>query len=60
MSLRGMGTPLPVYVTRKTAHGETAEYSLSFWMTLLAMLLVWLNVVVWGVIALIEAGRHFV
>ena len=44
----GLGVSLPIYVTRETAHGETAEYSLSLWMTLLAGLLVWLNVVLWG------------
>ena len=45
----------PVYVTRENADGLTASYSMSFWMTLLAMFVVWANVVVWGVIGLVYA-----
>lgn len=43
--------------TRATASGETAEWSCSVWMTLLAGLLIWLNVIVWGVIGLVTAAR---
>lgn len=57
MKLEGLGMSLPVYVTRKTAHGETYQYSLSLWMTLLAIFLLWLNVVVWGAVGLIAAVR---
>ena len=52
-----MGISAPVYVTRKTADGTTGSYSLSLWMTILAMLLVWLNVVVWSVVGVVEAVR---
>jgi hypothetical protein len=53
-------TSAPIYVTRKTADGETANYSLSIWMTLLVILLLWLNVVVWGCLGLYEAVRVIV
>jgi len=43
---------LPIYVTRKDADGETGTYSLSGWAVLLAMLLIWLNIVVWGFLGL--------
>lgn len=60
MSFLGdLGASAPVYVTRKTAGGVVAHYSLSIWMSLLAMCLVWLNIVVWGVIGLVEAVRFF-
>jgi uncharacterized protein (DUF983 family) len=48
-----LNASIPVYVTRKTASGETGSLSLSIWMGLVAMLLVWLNVVVWSVIGLV-------
>lgn len=52
-----MGISVPVYVTRKTADGTTGSYSLSLWMPILAILLVWFNVVVWSIIGLVEAVR---
>jgi hypothetical protein len=51
----GLSTSLPVYVTRQTASGETAQYSASLWATFLAGFLVWLNVVLWGIVGLIAA-----
>lgn len=48
---------LPVYVTRKTANGYTGSYSLAAWMPLLAIALIWLNIVVWGCVGLYEAAR---
>ena len=43
-----MQTSIPVYVTRKTANGETGSFSLSLWMSLLALMLVWANIVLWS------------
>jgi hypothetical protein len=57
--MANLGISVPIYVTRKSADGETGSYSLSLWMTALAILLVWTNVVVWGVIGLVEAVRYF-
>lgn len=54
MSLRDSA---PIYVTRKTASGETMQYDMSLWMSLVAILLVWVNVMVWGVVGLIVAVR---
>lgn len=55
---RGLNTSLPIYTTRPHGRdGETASYSVSLWMTLLAGLLVWLNVVVWGAVGIYEAVR---
>lgn len=46
---------MPIYVTRKDAGGETGTLSLSIWMPLVAMLLIWVNVIVWGVVGLVVA-----
>jgi len=55
---RGLNTSLPIYTTRPHGRdGETASYSMSVWMTLLAGVLVWLNVVVWGLLGLYFAAR---
>ncbi len=48
---------LPYYVTRKTADGYTAYFSLPAWLLLTAAKLFWLNVIVWGVVGLIVAVR---
>lgn len=56
----GLNTSLPVYVTRKTANGQTASYSCPAWMPIFAVLLFLLNVIVWGGIGLYEAGRLIV
>lgn len=48
---------MPVYVTRKTADGDTGSLSLSIWMPLFAVLLLWLNVMVWGIVGLVVAVR---
>lgn len=47
----------PIYVTRKSASGETGSYSMTLWMTLFAFLLVWANVMVWSVVGLVTAAR---
>ncbi len=54
-----LSEPVPVYVTRKSASGETGTFTLSIWMPLLALFLVWFNVVAWSVIGLVEAVRYF-
>ena len=46
---------MPVYVTRETADGLTGSLSMSIWMALLAMLLIWVNIIVWGIIGIIMA-----
>lgn len=51
------GLATPVYVTRKTADGMTGSLSISIWMQLVALLLIWLNVMVWSCFGLYEAGR---
>lgn len=50
-------TAIPVHVTRQTADGYTGSLTLSVWMQLLILLLVWLNAVAWGLIGLYEAAR---
>lgn len=54
---RGLGTPLPIYVTRENANGQIAEFTLSAWMILLAMFIVWANVVLWGAYGLAAVVR---
>jgi len=60
MKFWGLNQSMPVYVTRETGNGVIASYSLSAWMTLLAIALIWLNVVIWSAIGLYEAVRIFV
>jgi hypothetical protein len=50
----------PFFVARATASGDTVDYSASiggvaWWMVLLAIFVVWANVVVWGLIGLAVA-----
>ena len=52
-----LGMSVPIYTTRPDASGDTASYSLSLWMTILVMVLIWVNIVVWGCIGLYEAAR---
>lgn len=52
-----LGTSLPIYVTRKTSSGLIAEYSLSIWMTLLAIMVIWANIVGWGCFGLYVLAR---
>jgi hypothetical protein len=47
---------LPVYVTRPDSDGMISSYSMTLWMSLGAMMLVWLNIVVWCLIGLAAAG----
>jgi hypothetical protein len=52
-----LGVQIPVYVTRKTADGSTGSYSLSLWMTLLAIFLVWLNIVLWCSYGIVQVAE---
>lgn len=49
-----MAEATPVYVTRQTASGLTGALSLSIWMQLLVIFLVWFNIVGWGIYGLVE------
>lgn len=53
----GLGQTMPIYVTRKDAHGQTMTYSQTYWMTALAQFVVWFNVVLWAVVGVVEAVR---
>lgn len=55
VNLANLVEALPVYVTRKDANGQTTTYSMSIWVTLFVMIVVGLNIIVWGLIALYEA-----
>lgn len=50
-------TPLPIYVTRENASGEIGTFSMASYITLPAMFLFFVNVIVWGVVGLVEAVR---
>lgn len=56
----GPATSIPIYTTRTSAAGETGSLSMSLWMALLAMLLVWANVVAWGFYGLYSVVRAVV
>lgn len=45
----------PVYVTRKDSDGVTGTWSMSMWMALLVMFLVWLVIVLWSVVGIAVA-----
>lgn len=54
---------LPVYVTRKTAAGQTGDFSLSPGLAVSVFLLILLNVVGWsifGLVALVVKAVEFV
>ena len=58
ITIEGLNNSIPVYVTRKTANGETVQYSQSLWMTLAVQLLVTFNAILWGIYGLIQAAGH--
>lgn len=57
MSLK---TPMPIYVTRKTADGTTGSLSISVGWALLVLLFVALNAILWGAYGLFEVARLWV
>jgi hypothetical protein len=54
---KALNMSTPVYVTRKDGDGRIMSYSMSAWMTLLAMAVIWLNVVAWGIFGMVELWR---
>lgn len=50
---------IPFYVTRKNAQGEMGTWSINGYVGLAVLVLLWLNLLAWGVIGLVEAGRYF-
>lgn len=59
MNLLPGGTqPVPVYVTRKSASGETGTYTFSIAWSLAVMLLGYFNAALWGIYGLIQAVTH--
>ncbi len=60
MPFYGLNNSLPIYVTRKTANGDVASYSISIWMSLLVIFLGWTNAVVWGALGLYFAVKAVV
>lgn len=49
----------PIYITREAPDGSYGFIKLNPYLTLTVVLLVWANVVVWGVIGLVVAARFF-
>lgn len=49
----GTDRSMPLYVTRKTADGETASYSMPLKQSIRVMLLVYANLLLWGTIGLV-------
>lgn len=59
MRAYGLGQSMAFYVTRP--HGRdkvTTSWEMSCWMILLALALVWSNIVAWGAIGLYEAYQR--
>lgn len=56
----GLSNSMPIYTTREDANRESATYSLSLWMTLMAIFLIWANIIIWSLIGLFVAVRVIV
>ena len=52
--------PMPVYVTRANADGMIGSFTMSAWMVLLTMLLVWLNVIGWSIYGIVNLIGHVI
>lgn len=48
---------IPVWVSRKTADGDIAAFSISGWLWMLGWILILLNFFIWSFIGLFEAVR---
>lgn len=56
-----LGMSAPIYTTRPAGrHAETATYSQSLWITLLAQVVVFANVILWGGIGIVEAVSRII
>lgn len=53
MRFNNMNESFPIYVTRKTASGQTMEYSQSAWLSIFSMWLISLNIIAWGIFGLV-------
>ncbi len=53
--LRQLGTQAPIYVTRETAGGLTGSYYLALGWTLLVMVIVLANILLWGAVGIAAA-----
>ncbi len=53
----GMFAEIPIYVTRPSGPDKVrGHYSMPFWMAFLAQLLIWTNIVLWGILGAVKAG----
>ncbi len=48
---------MPFYVTRKNAEGLSATWSVNAWIGLVLLILLQLNVLLWSIVGIYEAGR---
>jgi hypothetical protein len=48
---------IPIYVTRKNAAGMIGSWTISAWVGVAVMYLVFLNIFAWGLVGLYEAVR---
>lgn len=55
MSLRAYVEPIPLYVSRHTAGGETGSISFPIWFCLVLAVLFIANVLLWGAVGIVTA-----
>jgi len=56
--LKNLSLQLPYYVTRPHgANQETMQFSMNAYFLLITILIIWINVFVWGIIGLITAVK---
>lgn len=56
----GMNESFPIYTTRKSGGGTTMSYSQSFWITLLVLWMVELNIILWSAVGVYEFVKFVV
>jgi hypothetical protein len=52
--------PIPIYVTRKNANGVSATWTINAFIPLLAMFIVFANIILWGIFGFYEVIHVFV
>lgn len=53
--LSTLSLSIPIHVTRKTADGTIGHWSVNAWLALVGLLLVTTNIILWGIVGVIQA-----
>jgi len=55
--MKNLGLVVPFYVTRVTASGETGAFYMNAWLAIFCFFLMWMNFLIWNIVALIAAFK---